>query len=122
MSGCVESIVETPFYGRTGENKAVRYLKKHGFTVLERNYRAAAGEIDIVAEEGGTLVFIEVKARKSGDFGEPSEAVNAKKRHKYALAAAEYLKTRGAEERECRFDVVEVKDGAINHIKEAFFT
>lgn len=108
-------------YGKIGENKAVKYLKKQGYSVLERNYRARFGEIDVIAEDGGVLVFIEVKSRSGDGFGAPAEAVDAQKRKRYALAAAEYLQKNAVEERECRFDVVEVKNGAINHIKDAFF-
>ncbi len=108
--------------GKAGERKAVRYLKRQGMQILARNYRALRGEIDIVAMDGETLVFAEVKTRYTCDFGEPSEAVDAFKQRKYALAAEEYLVKNGRESAECRFDVLEVKKDGINHIKAAFIT
>ena len=79
-----------------------------------------AGEIDIVALDGETLVFVEVKSRQSDSFGEPAEAVDAKKRKKYGLVARAYLQRSGDEDRECRFDVIEVTDKGVNHIPAAF--
>ncbi len=108
--------------GRAGETKAVRYLKKQGMTILARNFRALRGEIDVVAKDGETVVFAEVKTRFSSEFGEPSEAVDFFKQRKYALAAEEFLEKSGMEDAECRFDVVEVKKDGINHIKAAFIT
>lgn len=108
-------------YGREGEKKAVRYLKKHGYVVLERNYRARFGEIDIVARDGNVLAFIEVKRRRNDAFGTPAEAVDAHKQKRYVLAAREYLQRTDSEDCECRFDVIEVTVEGINHIKDAFF-
>lgn len=64
-------------YGRIGEIKAARYLKKQGMKILERNFRSLRGEVDIVAEDGDTLVFVEVKSRSSETYGQPAEAVTA---------------------------------------------
>ena len=106
--------------GRVGENKACAYLKRQGIKVLERNYKNAVGEIDIVAKDGEYLVFTEVKTRTSEDFGTPSEAVDLKKRQKYGRIAQMYLKLKGLDDVPVRFDVIEVEDGNINHIKDAF--
>ena len=61
--------------GQQGEQIAVQYLKAHGYKILERNYRCRVGEVDIIAEDQGDLVFVEVKARSSKVFGNPAEAV-----------------------------------------------
>jgi putative endonuclease len=99
-----------PDRGRRGEEAAARRLEALGFRILERRFRTRAGEIDLVAEEGGTLVFIEVKARASLAGGRPSEAVDHRKRERLRRAAAVYLVLRGRPDCPCRFDVVEVLD------------
>lgn len=76
--------------------------------------------MDIIAEKNGELVFIEVKTRTSEEFGFASESVNAKKQERYRLAASEYLMRKNKTDSLCRFDVVEVTDGVINHIENAF--
>jgi len=76
--------------------------------VRERNYRTRSGEIDIVAEHKGALVFVEVKARSATDFAEPRESVTATKQRQIARVAASYLGARERRERVTRFDVVEV--------------
>jgi putative endonuclease len=94
--------------GRRGEEAAGRYLASVGYRILERRYRTRAGEIDFIAEDGDTLVFVEVKTRSSLSFGRPAEAVDARKRARLAAAASLYLARRGSPDRSCRFDVVEV--------------
>ena len=106
--------------GRVGEDKAADFLKKQGFKVTERNYKNAFGEIDIIAKDGEYTVFIEVKTRTGDAFGAPSEAVDARKRQKYAKVAKAYLAYKGLLDCACRFDVIEIEDGKINHIKDAF--
>ncbi len=94
--------------GRRGEETAGRHLISLGYRILERRYRTRAGEIDFIAREGETLVFVEVKARSSLACGRPSEAVDGRKRGRLARAASLYLARRGGPEVPCRFDVVEV--------------
>lgn len=106
--------------GKVGEDKAVSYLKKQGFKIMERNYKNAFGEIDIIAKDGEYTVFIEVKTRTSDAFGYPSEAVDFRKRQKYGRIAQAYLNTKGLTDAACRFDVVEIEDGKTNHVKDAF--
>jgi len=111
--------------GRRGEEAAERHLASHGFRILERRYRTRAGEIDFIAEDGATLVFVEVKTRSSLGFGRPSEAVGSRKRARIAAAASLYLAIRGGPERSCRFDVVEVLESApgaprVRLIRDAF--
>lgn len=97
--------------GARGEALAERYLKRAGFRILARNYRCRYGEIDLVAEEGGCLVFVEVKTRSGAGFGHPLEAVDGRKRGQLTRAARHYLEATGGGERFCRFDVVAVAVG-----------
>ncbi|MDR0426436.1 MAG: YraN family protein [Clostridiales bacterium] len=108
--------------GRSGEDMAVKYLKKHGYGVLERNYAGGGGEIDIVAYDTEYVIFVEVKSRFSLDFGYAAEAVDFQKRRKINQAAAIYIKQNRLYHRNVRFDVVEVYTGEkkIVHIKNAF--
>ncbi len=91
-----------------GEKAAKAYLRGRGYTILEENYRTPLGEIDLIAREGDTLVFIEVKTRRSGLFGLPQEAVTAAKRHQIVKVAEYYLSRAGSPAADCRFDVVAV--------------
>ena len=108
------------FLGRAGEIKAAEYLSKKGYKILKQNYKTALGEIDIIAEDNGVIVFIEVKTRSSDVFGQPSEAVNEKKQEKYYKTALCYLQRENKLDSVCRFDVVEIENGQINHIIDAF--
>ncbi len=107
-------------FGKVGEKKAQGFLKDCGYVILEENYKTHIGEIDIIALDGETIVFCEVKTRTNNDYGEPSEAVNARKREKYFKVATEYLSRTKKMNSDCRFDVVEIENGKINHIKDAF--
>ena len=108
------------FLGRAGEIKAADFLKKEGYKILKTNYKTYLGEIDIIAKDGEYVVFIEVKTRSSEDFGAPSEAVNSRKIDKYYKVASEYLQSQGKIDSPCRFDVIEIENGQINHIIDAF--
>ena len=108
------------FLGRKGEVEAAKYLIKQGYVILEKNFKTHVGEIDIIASENETICFVEVKTRSSDSFGAPSEAVNEKKQLKYYKVAEEYLLKKGKMDSLCRFDVVEIEDGKINLIKDAF--
>lgn len=116
--------MNTKFSGRKGENAAVNFLKKNGYKILERNYSAVGGEIDIIARDGKFIVFVEVKYRKNLLFEIPSEAVNFAKRRKIVRTAKMYLAVTKQTTNYCRFDIVEVvgEEGnfAINQIKNAF--
>jgi len=94
--------------GQRGEEAAARHLLSLGFVILERRFRTRAGEIDLIARDGDTLVFVEVKARSSLACGRPAEAVDGRKRGRIARAASLYLARHGDGEAPCRFDVVEV--------------
>jgi len=95
--------------GSQGENIAVSFLEDQGYTLLDRNYRQRFGEIDIVAEERGVLVFIEVKTRRSDRYGNPFEAVDVRKQRKLSRMAQEYISRNKMEHRAARFDVVAVR-------------
>lgn len=108
------------FLGRAGELKAVEFIKKEGYEILHTNYKTHVGEIDIIAKDNKTIVFIEVKTRVDDSFGTPAQAVDGKKRFKYFKVATEYLIKNDLTEDLCRFDVVEIENGQINHIIDAF--
>ena len=108
------------FLGRAGEVMACKFLKKKGFSILKTNYKTHFGEIDIIAQDEDAIVFIEVKTRTDDDFGSPSEAVTRKKQEKYYKVASEYLQREKKLDSICRFDVIEIEDGQINHIIDAF--
>ncbi len=93
--------------GEKGEGIAEEFLKEMGYKIIERNFRTLRGEIDIIADDGGTLVFIEVKSRESIAYGRPFEAVNYLKKRKIINAALLYLK-KLKEIPPCRFDVVSI--------------
>jgi len=95
--------------GRQGEDFAAKLLKKNGYKVKERNYRCPAGEIDIIATEGDTLVFVEVKTRSGNSFGSPEEAVSIRKQKQIIKAAMYYLLSAKTGERPARFDVISVR-------------
>ena len=96
--------------GKLGENLAVEELESRGYAILERRYRTRHGEIDIVARDGDTLVFVEVKARVTSEFGTAAEAVTRQKQLRLARMAREYLALAGIADRPCRFDVVAIDD------------
>ncbi len=95
--------------GKTGEDLAVRYLKKNGYRILARNYRTPIGEIDIIAKDRETLVFAEVKTRKSTRYGHPKWAITPKKQRKLSMLALYYLKSVQGQYQKARFDVVSVR-------------
>jgi putative endonuclease len=98
--------------GRAGEEAAAQYLAGLGFRIIARNVRFRAGEIDLVADDAGTLVFVEVKTRTGPGFGTPAEAVTPQKQARLVRLAGLYLSGLGAEHRPCRFDVVAVEPDA----------
>ena len=110
--------------GQKGENLAVAYLQNLGYKVLERNYRCKLGEVDIIARDNDTLVFIEVRTRSSLDFGLPQESINRRKRHQISKVALEYMIRRKLKNIPARFDVVAISlepgKEKVDHIKDAF--
>jgi putative endonuclease len=106
--------------GREGEARAVKTLKKEGYKIIETNYRTRFGEIDIIAEEEGYLVFVEVKKRNTPTFGDPFHAINARKRAHMIKSALFYLKSHDSFNRRVRFDVVGIDGDGVKVIKHAF--
>lgn len=112
--------------GLAGEVAAAALLRRAGLRVVATRWRCALGEIDVVAEEGGVLVFVEVKSRgRTGRYGGPADAVTHRKRRHLARAALSYLTAHDLLDRPCRFDVIEVLYRgsvviAIRHIPDAF--
>jgi putative endonuclease len=97
--------------GERGEAIAARHLGRQGYKVLLRHYRSRAGEIDIVARDGDTLVFVEVKTRRSEQFGQPSDAVDLPKQRHIAKVAFDYVRRLKDPQVRIRFDIVEVVMG-----------
>ena len=110
--------------GIKGEDLATKFLKRKGYRILSRNYKTPLGEIDIIAEDGETLVFVEVKTRTDNSYGLPFEAVNHKKQEKLRKIALYYLKNRLRKDVPSRFDVLSIQAGGgkseIEHIIDAF--
>jgi putative endonuclease len=115
--------------GAKGEDIAVHYLKSRGYRILERNYRVRLGEIDVIAEQGDDLVFIEVKTRSDNLFGSPFESVTLQKQKQLSKVALEYISKHGCHNRSARFDVVGIElhegsksfeDAAIELLQNAF--
>lgn len=107
--------------GTQGEAIAAAHLESHGMRIVDRNIRSRYGEVDLVAQDGDTLVFVEVKARRNGAFGIPEESVTERKRERLAKTAQIYLQQRKIEQSAWRIDVVAItlqRDGPalINHI------
>ncbi|MCM1258047.1 MAG: YraN family protein [Roseburia sp.] len=107
--------------GREKEELAEEYLCQQGYKILEKNFFGHFGEIDIIAREGDTLVFAEVKYRKSEKLGNPLEAVDLRKQRKICKTALYYIaKHRVSNDIPCRFDVIGIVGDDITHIKNAF--
>ena len=95
-------------FGKKGENAAESYLKKQGYRILKKNFRSTIGEIDLIADHKGVLVFIEVKSRADNSFGHPSMGVTPAKQNKIAQTAQSFLVKHNINDRKIRFDVVSV--------------
>ena len=110
--------------GKQGERVAEQYLKKKGYKVVERNYRCAAGELDLIVLDRRVVVFVEVKTRTGHDFGTPLEAVEFRKQRKMIQAAQFFLTAKRLHQRDARFDVVGVSwpsgEPIVEHIENAF--
>jgi putative endonuclease len=110
--------------GQRGENVAARYLRDQGYKIIERNFRCEVGEVDIIARDGRTLVFAEVKTREHDD-PTPEDQINQAKRHQLTKAAKFYLSRYGIPQPPARFDVVAIvwpsgREPQIRHTTDAF--
>jgi putative endonuclease len=113
--------------GKYGEDIASKYLEAKGYKIKERNYRTFLGEIDIISEYKGNIIFVEVKTRRSDKFGSPEEAINFNKQQKIIKNALCYLAKYHLWKKNCCFDVILIsisnhKDiKGIKHIRNAFY-
>lgn len=112
-------------FGNRGERVAARFLKKLGYRILARQARSKVGELDLIARDGETIVFVEVKTRSSHSAGHPAEAVGYQKQKQLTRAALFWLKQRNLLDHSCRFDVIAVtwQDGrqpVVEHFIHAF--
>ncbi|WP_183355694.1 YraN family protein [Geomonas silvestris] len=112
-------------FGERGESMAATYLQGQGFTIVERNFRCVCGELDIIAREGRTIVFVEVKCRNNVNYGPPQLAVTPFKQRQISKAALVWLSKKKLYDAEARFDVVAIvaRKGevpVIEHIRDAF--
>jgi putative endonuclease len=114
---------DTRRLGVRGERLAVRHLRRRGYRIVERNFRAAGAEIDIIASQGNTIVFVEVKARRTGSAGGAADAVDPRKQARIRRAAGIYL-ARQPEGVAARFDVVAIdwngRRPTLELLKDAF--
>lgn len=106
--------------GATSEDRAVEHLVRQGYRIVDRNFRCKVGELDVIARDGRTLVFVEVRSRRSGEFGSALEAVNWGKRTKVSRVAQAYLTLRRPRFDTARFDVVAITGGELVHVKDAW--
>ena len=107
--------------GKAGEDLACRELERRGYVILARRYRTRFGEIDIVSDDRGVVVFVEVKARKSNRYGWAAEAVSLRKQRRIGAMALDYLAWTGGLNRRCRFDVVAIDGIATSHMTVRLF-
>jgi putative endonuclease len=106
--------------GLEGEEKATKTLAREGYRIIEKNYRSPFGELDIIAEEGGYLVFVEVKKRNSPAFGDSFQAITGTKKKHMIKTALFYMKTHKCFDRRVRFDVVGIDSENVKIVKHAF--
>ncbi len=112
--------MENKILGNMGEALAFNYLVKNKYKILEKNFSCCIGEIDLIAQKDDMYVFVEVKCRTTKKFGLPREAVTPYKQNKIKQVAKFYLQKVKGFDKVCRFDVIEVLDDKIEHIKNAF--
>ena len=106
--------------GSVGESYAVTFLEKKGYKIIARNWSSKLGEVDIIASEKDTLVFVEVKSRHSAEYGIAAQAVDARKQKQVIKSALGYIKRQGIVDRDIRFDVVSITGGEVELIRNAF--
>lgn len=120
-------LISTTALGNAAESQALAYLQAQGLLLVQRNFRCRSGELDLIMRDAETLVFVEVRSRRSVQYGSPAESVTPAKQRKLLSAAAAYLQ-RQALDLPCRFDVVAILKSKsapqlhIEWIKDAFGT
>ncbi|MHC4402666.1 MAG: YraN family protein [Planctomycetota bacterium] len=126
LFGWLPRLVPEGSLGQRGESAAARYLKRRGYKILARGDRSKPGELDLVALDRDTIVFVEVKTRQSAEIGHPVEAVTPDKQRRLTRLAVTFLKRHGLLESRARFDVVAVtwpqgrRRPTIEHFENAF--
>ena len=125
LSGWLGRLIARPTLGRRGEALAAKYLKRRGYKIAARSDRLWPGELDLVAVQGRTVVFVEVKTRRSDEAGHPSEAVHDEKQRRLTRLAVTFLKRHGLMEYAARFDVIAITwpdrgRPTVEHIENAF--
>lgn len=126
VTAWLRSRLQPKSLGERGEDAATRHLKRSGYKIVFRRHRQRYGEVDIIAVDDQTVVFVEVKTRRDASLGRPAEAVDTERQHRQTRAALAFLKSHGLLEYASRFDVVEViwpinhRRPSIRHIKNAF--
>lgn len=106
--------------GTDAESIAIKFLQKNGYKIVERNYNTKFGEIDVVALDGKTVAFVEVKFRKSGAYGAPYEFVTSYKKNRLQKAAWCYIKQRSLADMDLRFDIISITGAKVDLFKNAF--
>jgi len=106
--------------GQAGEDRAAAWYSAHGYEVRDRNWRCRDGELDLVVSRGRTLVFVEVKTRRTDRFGIPAEAITPVKQRRLRGLAHRYLEATGARPAALRFDVVSILGGQLEVLTAAF--
>lgn len=112
--------MDTVTKGGLGEDRGVAALRAAGLRIVERNYRCRIGELDVIARDGDTLVFVEIRTRARADRGDALETVGPAKRRQIARVAAQYLAVRRPDAPSIRFDVVGITAGRVTHVRDAF--
>jgi putative endonuclease len=115
-----EGFLKPSEIGKKIEDRAVIYLQNIGMEVIDRNFQTKEGEIDVIALDGKTLVFVEVRFRKKNDYGDPAETIDYKKIKRIIKAANRYLSMKNISYSDIRFDVISVSLDSFEHIKNAF--
>ena len=110
----------TTHLGQRAEDLAARFLERRGLAVIARNHRCRGGEIDLVCRDGRTLVFVEVRLRRNGDFGGAGASITPAKQRRVVLAARHYLSATGRHGDACRFDCVLLDGKHVEWIRDAF--
>ena len=122
---CIRGMTyERQWLGERGESMACEELEKCGYAILERRYRTRFGEIDVIADDGGTVVFVEVKTKTDCTFSDPVESVTKQKQRRLASMAEQYVAYHRLDNTPCRFDVVTVDTSVappkLTHYRDAF--
>ncbi len=121
MDAVKKRSVNRRMIGNAAEDEAARFLERHHYKILTRNYRSHFGEIDIIAKDRTHTVFVEVKSRGTSLFGSPQDSVVSRKRRRITLTAIDYIQRNRLEGRPVRFDVIAINpDSSVELIKNAF--